>query len=76
MKGKENARKSARNSAAGGKASRFTDEERAAMRERARELKAETRRGAGSADGERDALAKIAELPEPDRSMAKRLHES
>ncbi len=49
-----------------GKASRgFTDEERAAMRERARELKA---------DGEGDVLAKIAEMPEPDRAMAERLH--
>ena len=53
----------------------FTDEERAAMRERARELKAE-RRGprAGKADGESDVLAKIAEMPEPDRTLAERLH--
>jgi uncharacterized protein YdhG (YjbR/CyaY superfamily) len=52
-----------------GKASKgFTDEERAAMRERARELKA------GKADGESDVLAKIAEMPPPDRAMAKRLH--
>jgi uncharacterized protein YdhG (YjbR/CyaY superfamily) len=60
-----------------GKASKgFTDEERAAMRERARELKAATRRGprAGKADGESDVLAKIAEMPEPDRAMAERLH--
>jgi uncharacterized protein YdhG (YjbR/CyaY superfamily) len=48
----------------------FTDEERAAMRERARELKAEARR----ADGESALLAKIAEMPEPDRAMAERLH--
>jgi uncharacterized protein YdhG (YjbR/CyaY superfamily) len=48
----------------------FTDEERAAMRERARELKA----SAGKADGESDVLAKIAEMPEPDRVMAERLH--
>jgi uncharacterized protein YdhG (YjbR/CyaY superfamily) len=47
----------------------FTDEERAAMRERAKELKA-----AGKADGERDVLAKIAEMGEPDRAMAERLH--
>src|SRR5262245_2220346 len=53
----------------------FTDEERAAMKERARELKAEARRGKGKADGERDLLAKIAEMPEPDRSMASRIHE-
>jgi uncharacterized protein YdhG (YjbR/CyaY superfamily) len=54
----------------------FTDEERAAMRERAREAKAAARRGsrAGKADGESDVLAKIAEMPEPDRVMAERLH--
>ena len=48
----------------------FTDEERAAMRERAQELKAEARK----ADGEKALLAKVAEMPEPDRRMAKRLH--
>ena len=54
----------------------FTDQERAAMKERARELKAEARRGprANEADGERDVLAKIAEMPNPDRAMAERLH--
>ncbi len=54
----------------------FTDEERAAMRERARELKAAARRraGTGKADGESDVLAKIAEMREPDRAMAERLH--
>src|SRR3989337_631981 len=54
----------------------FTDEERAAMKERARELKAEGRRGprADKADGESAVLAKIAEMPEPDRAMAERLH--
>jgi uncharacterized protein YdhG (YjbR/CyaY superfamily) len=54
----------------------FTDDERAAMRERARELKAEARRSprADKADGESAVLAKIAEMQEPDRSMAKRLH--
>ena len=60
-----------------GKASKgFTEEERAAMRERAQELKAGARRGqrAGKADGEIDVLAKIAEMPEPDRAMAERLH--
>jgi len=52
-----------------GKASKgFTDEERAAVRERARELKA------GKADGESDVLAKIAEMSEPDRALAERLH--
>ena len=54
-----------------GKASKgFTDEERAAMRERARELKAPP----GKADGESEVLAKIAALPQPDRAMAERLH--
>jgi uncharacterized protein YdhG (YjbR/CyaY superfamily) len=48
----------------------FSDAERAAMRERARELKAE----GGKGDGEAALLAKIAEMPEPDRSMATRLH--
>jgi uncharacterized protein YdhG (YjbR/CyaY superfamily) len=56
----------------------FTDEERAAMKERARELKAEARRGPrgkkNNADGESDVLAKIAAMPEPDRAMATRLH--
>jgi uncharacterized protein YdhG (YjbR/CyaY superfamily) len=49
----------------------FTDDERAAMKERARELKAEARK----ADGESALLAKIAEMPEADRVMAERLHE-
>ena len=49
----------------------FTAEERAAMKERAKEQKAEAQK----ADGERDVLAKIAEMPEPDRAMAERLHE-
>jgi uncharacterized protein YdhG (YjbR/CyaY superfamily) len=69
--------KSAKRTTATDKASKgFTDEERAAMKERARELKAETRRGprADKAAGERDVLAKIAEMPEPDRAMAERLH--
>jgi uncharacterized protein YdhG (YjbR/CyaY superfamily) len=54
----------------------WTDEERAAMKERAQELKAAGRRGsrASKADGESDVLAKIAEMPEPDRIMAERLH--
>jgi uncharacterized protein YdhG (YjbR/CyaY superfamily) len=52
----------------------FTPEERAAMKERARELKAEARANKSRADGESDVLAKIAEMPEPDRAMAKRLH--
>ena len=52
----------------------FTDAERVAMKERARELKTEARHGAAKADGERDVLAKIAEMPELDRAMAERLH--
>jgi uncharacterized protein YdhG (YjbR/CyaY superfamily) len=52
----------------------FTAEERAAMKERARELKAEARANKDKAAGERDVLAKIAEMPEPDRAMAERLH--
>ena len=53
----------------------FTDEERAAMKERARELKTEARANKKKAEGESDLLAKIAEMPEPDRAMAERLHE-
>jgi uncharacterized protein YdhG (YjbR/CyaY superfamily) len=49
----------------------FTDDERAAMKERAREVKAAR---AGNADGESDVLAKIAEMPEHDRAIAQRLH--
>ena len=56
------------------KSTTFTDEERAAMKERAKEQKAEARRGADKADGESDVLAKIAEMPEPDCAMAERLH--
>ena len=54
----------------------FTDEERAAMRERLQELKADARRGrrADKADGENAVLAKIAALPQPDRAMGERLH--
>jgi uncharacterized protein YdhG (YjbR/CyaY superfamily) len=55
----------------------FTAAERAAMKERVQELKAEARRGSkkGKADGESDVLAKIAEMKGPDRAMAKRIHE-
>jgi uncharacterized protein YdhG (YjbR/CyaY superfamily) len=54
----------------------FTGEERAAMKERAQELKAQARRGRGAdkADGESAVLAKIAEMQGPDRAMAERLH--
>lgn len=53
----------------------FTAEERAAMKERVKELKAEERANKSKAEGESDVLAKIAELPEPERAMAQRLHE-
>ncbi|HEX2112248.1 MAG TPA: DUF1801 domain-containing protein [Gaiellaceae bacterium] len=67
---------SAKSTTASKKSKGFTDEERAAMKERAQELKAEGRRRprAGKADGESDVLAKIAEMPEPDRAIAERLH--
>ncbi len=70
------AEKSAKSKPATGEAYQgFSDEERAAMKERARELKSQGRRGArAKADGEQDVLAKIAELPEPDRTMAERIH--
>jgi uncharacterized protein YdhG (YjbR/CyaY superfamily) len=64
-----------RTTANSGKSKGFTDEEKAAMKERAQELKAEGRGGKkGKADGESDVLAKIAEMPKADRAMAKRLH--
>jgi uncharacterized protein YdhG (YjbR/CyaY superfamily) len=53
----------------------FTAEERAAMRERAKEQKAEARAQKNRAEGERAVLQKIAEMAEPDRAMAGRLHE-
>jgi uncharacterized protein YdhG (YjbR/CyaY superfamily) len=56
------------------KSNGFTAEERAAMKERAKELRAEARAGKDRAAGERAVLAKIAEMPEPDRAMAERLH--
>ena len=74
---KKRTQKSAKSTTASGKTSKgFTNEERSAMKERAQEMKAEARRGprADKADGENAVLAKIAEMPEPDRAMAKRLH--
>jgi uncharacterized protein YdhG (YjbR/CyaY superfamily) len=69
---KKGTQRSAKRTTATGKTSKgFTAEERAAMKERAQELKAEARK----ADGESAVLAKIAEMPEPDRAMAERLHE-
>jgi uncharacterized protein YdhG (YjbR/CyaY superfamily) len=77
MSPKKDTQKSAKSTTTVNKESKgFTKEERAAMKERAQELKADARRGsrAGKADGETDVLAKIAEMPEPDRAMAERLH--
>jgi uncharacterized protein YdhG (YjbR/CyaY superfamily) len=71
MSAKKATQKSAKSTTASRKTSKgFTAEERAAMKERAQELKA----AADKADGESAVLAKIAEMPEPDRAMAKRLH--
>jgi uncharacterized protein YdhG (YjbR/CyaY superfamily) len=73
---KKGTKRSAKGTTATGKSFEgFTDQERAAMKERGQELKAAARRGpAAKQDAERDALAKIAELPEPDRVLAERLH--
>jgi uncharacterized protein YdhG (YjbR/CyaY superfamily) len=73
----KDAQKSAKSTTAKNKTSgAFTDEERAAMKERAREERATARRGprAAKADGESDVLAKIAEMRETDRAMAERIH--
>jgi uncharacterized protein YdhG (YjbR/CyaY superfamily) len=78
MSPKKETKKSAKSTTATGKTSKgFTDEERAAMKERALELKAEARRGTQASkkvDGESDVLAKIAEMQGSDQAMAKRLH--
>jgi uncharacterized protein YdhG (YjbR/CyaY superfamily) len=77
MSAKKATQKSAKSATAKGTSREgFTDEERAAMKERARELEAASRRGPGAdkADGEGAVLAKIAEMREPDRAMGKRLH--
>jgi uncharacterized protein YdhG (YjbR/CyaY superfamily) len=72
---KKNTQKSTKSTTANNeKPKGFTDEERAAMKERAQELKTEARAKKEKADGERDVLAKIAEMQEPDRAMAERLH--
>ena len=74
---KKGTQKSAKSTAAIGKASKgFTEEERAAMRERAQELKAASQPGmrAGKAGEESAVLAKIATMPAPDRTMGERLH--
>ena len=75
MAEKKSAQKSAKSSATGGSKSKgFTDDERAAMKERAKELKAEARSNANRAEGERDLLAKIAGMPKSDRDMAEKIH--
>ena len=75
MSPKKDTQKSAKSpSAINKKFTGFTDEERAAMKERAQELKAAARANKDKADGESAVLAKIAEMQEPDRAMAKRLH--
>jgi uncharacterized protein YdhG (YjbR/CyaY superfamily) len=74
------AKKGTQKSATAGAATKavggFTDEERAAMKERVQEQRAAARRGrgAGKADGEKEVLAKIAEMSKPDRAIAERLH--
>ncbi len=77
MKAKTRTQKSSKSTTATGtKPTGFTGEERAAMRERVEELKAEARRGSrkGTPDGESAVLAKIAALPQPDRALAERIH--
>jgi len=75
MSSKKDTQKPAKSTSTSNKKSKgFTDEERAAMKERAQELKAEARAGKDKAEGESALLAKIAEMPEPDRTMAERLH--
>ncbi|HTW06787.1 MAG TPA: DUF1801 domain-containing protein [Acidimicrobiales bacterium] len=71
-KGAQKSRSVPRDQASGG----FTGEERAAMKERAREVRAATRRGSNASkeDGESEVLAKIAEMQKSDRVMAERLH--
>ena len=75
MSPKKDTQKSATSAAASGKKFKgFTDEERAAMKERVQELKAEARANKNKADGESAVLAAIAAMPEPDRTLGERLH--
>jgi uncharacterized protein YdhG (YjbR/CyaY superfamily) len=69
-------KKSAKKTAASGKSTGFTAEERAAMKEHAQELRTEARRGRRSTkkDGESHLLAKVAEMSETDRAIAERVH--
>lgn len=75
MSPKKDAQPAARDAAAADERPEgFSTEERAAMKERARELRAEARANKNKADGESDVLAKIAEMAEADRAIAERLH--
>ena len=67
-------KKTAKTTGRGTPAEGWTDEERAAMKEHNKELKAAAKRGAEKADGEADVVAKIGEMPDADRSMAERIH--
>ena len=71
---KETQKSAKRTTAADKKPKGWTDDEKAAMRNRAQELKAEARANKNKAEGESAALAAIAAMREPDRSMAKRIH--
>ena len=71
---KKSTQKSTKSTTASTSSSKFTAEERAAMKARAQELKAEERASKDRAMGERDLLAAIAAMKEPDRAMAKRVH--
>jgi uncharacterized protein YdhG (YjbR/CyaY superfamily) len=75
MSAKIDTQTSAKGTTTGKTSEGFTKQERAAMKERARELKAEARANKKKEEGERDLLAKIAEMSEPDRTMAGRVHE-
>ena len=76
MSTKKDTQKSAKSATAVDKKSKgWTDDEKAAMKARAQELKAEARAGKDSAEGEKAILAAIGAMKEPDRSMGKRLHE-
>jgi len=75
MSPKKDTQQSAKSTTAINKKSKgFTDEEKAAMRNRAQELKAEARANKNKAEGESAVLAAIAAMQEPDRAIAKRLH--
>jgi uncharacterized protein YdhG (YjbR/CyaY superfamily) len=75
MSPQKDTQKSVKSNAANGKKDKgFTADEKAAMKERAKELKAEARANKNRAEAERDVLAKIEEMPEPERTMAGRIH--